>query len=181
MLIERHEKPKPPPPARVPFSGPKPALPMIQLPIFRVKMADLEQYLFKVYRTEEFDFLGAAGLKAGECPEYVVQAALPAAGECVRKAEYIRGGGYSKNVPLILNVLCIDGFIPSGKYVIDTHPQPKPFAVYTALMKQRLDGTDPDCVAFKKAYQHDREFTKRAERLDKAVAEAVQREQELIR
>ena len=151
---------------------------MIRLPIFRVKMADLERYVFKVFRMDEFDFLGAAGLKAGECPEYIVQAKLPEANEYIRKASHIRSGGYSKNVPLILNILCVDGYIPAGKYVIDTHPQPKPIAVYTALMKQRLDGTDPDCVAFKRAYQHDREFTRRAERLDKAVAEAVKREQE---
>ena len=73
-LIRRPQKPRPP---RQPPAGPRPALPMIQLPIFRVKSRDLEDYLFQVYRISGFDFLLATGMKAGECPEYAVQATLP--------------------------------------------------------------------------------------------------------
>ncbi len=178
MLIERPEKPRPP---RRPPSGPKPALPMFQLPIFRVKMADFESYLRKVYRTEEFDFLVAAGIVEGECPEYTVQAALPAASEYVRKAEDVRNGRRTRNVPLVLNVLCIDGYIPAGKYIIDSHPQPRSIDVYTSLIKTRLDPDDPDCVAFKNARLDDRLFMSQAATLDKMVTEAVQAEKDLLK
>lgn len=188
MLIDRQPKTPPPrqppprqPPPRRQHTGPKPVLPMVQLPIFRVKMADFEDFLHQAYGTEEFEFLVAAGIVAGECPEYIVRASIPEAHDYQRKADHIRNGGFSRNIPLILNVLCIDGLIPVGKYTIDTHPQPTTIAVYTALMKVKLDGNDPDCIAFKRAYRHDGEFLKRAERLDKAVAEAVQREQDNLR
>jgi hypothetical protein len=154
---------------------------MYQLPIFRVKMADFELYLRKVYRTEDFDFLVAAGLTAGECPEYTVQARLPEAGEYVRKAADIRDGRRSRNVPLLLNVLCIDGYRPAGKYVIDTHPQPRAIDVYTLLIKTRLDPDDPDCVAFKSARLGDKLFTSQAATLDKMVREAVQAEKDLLK
>ena len=72
-LIDRPEPLRRP---RQPPTGPKPVLPMVQLPIFRVKARHLEDYLYEVYRMGEFDFLLAAGLKAGECPEYIVQAKL---------------------------------------------------------------------------------------------------------
>ena len=50
----------------------KPALPMIQLPVYRVKQRHLEAYLASVYRMDSFDFLLAAGATPGMCPEYLV-------------------------------------------------------------------------------------------------------------
>lgn len=41
---------------------------MAQLPIFRVHYRQLEEYLAKFYRMENFDFLGAAGAGAGLVP-----------------------------------------------------------------------------------------------------------------
>ena len=41
--------------------GQKPVLPMIQLPIYRVKQRHLEVYVATVYRMDDFDFLMAAG------------------------------------------------------------------------------------------------------------------------
>ena len=176
-LIRRPQKPRPPcrPPA-----GPRPALPMIQLPIFRVKSRDLEDYLFQVYRISGFDFLLATGMKAGECPEYAVQATLPQGPDSGRRAEEIRSGRRTRNVPLILNVLCFDGYIPAGRYLVSTRPEPKPIDVYTALMKSRLDVLDPDCVAFKEAHRSDRTFMAQAVVVDKMVEDAVKQEQELL-
>ena len=54
-----------PPPAQPPRTGPKPTLKMVQLPVFRVRQRHLEEYLMKVYRMEDFDFLLAAGCTAG--------------------------------------------------------------------------------------------------------------------
>ena len=182
-LIDRHEKPRAP---RPPRSGPKPTLPMAQLPIFRVQMGDLEDYLYEVYRMGGFDFLLAAGLTQGECPEYIVQAALPASITCVRQAADIRQGRRTKNVALLLNVLCIDGFIPAGKYIIDTHVRPMPIDVYTSLVKARLAAYDLDClqdpqiVAFKEANRNNKTFMSQAVEVDAIAAEVVANERELL-
>jgi len=40
--------------------------------------------------------------------------------------------GSGRKLGLILNVLCVDGFIPKGKYVIDTSAPPNPIVRYTA-------------------------------------------------
>ena len=53
-------------------SGQKPVLPMIQLPIYRVKQRHLEVYVATVYRMDDFDFLMAAGATPGMCVEYLV-------------------------------------------------------------------------------------------------------------
>jgi len=182
-LIERLEKPRPPRPAR---SGPRPKLAMTQLPIFRVKSADLEDYLHEVFRTRDFKFLFAAGVAQGECPEYVVQPALPASHAYVHQANDIRAGRRSRNVALILNVLCLDGFIPAGKYIIDTHPQPRAIDVYTSMVKARLAAHDldclrnPACLAFKEGRREDRRFMTQAAEVDKVAEEVIAREREVL-
>ena len=155
---------------------PRPILPMIQLPIYRVKQRHLEAYLAKVYRMDGFDFLLAAGATPGMCPEYHVSPALPPAFGAQQEADRIRRGHRSRNVPLILNVLCADGFIPAGRYTIDTHPEPPPAQVYRALLMKTGDPNDPRCAAFKREHRHERAFTQLAAQMDKAVLEA-QREQ----
>jgi hypothetical protein len=102
------------PPTKTPAAGPKPILEMVQLPIFRVHYRRLEEYLAKVYRMEGFDFLLASGAAPGLVPEYGVNAALPPSEDAWRRADAIRAGRRTRDVPLILNVLCIDGFIPAG-------------------------------------------------------------------
>ena len=63
-------------PATPPAAGPRPVLEMVQLPIFRVHYRRLEEYLAKVYRMEDFDFLRATGAGPGLVPEYAVSPAL---------------------------------------------------------------------------------------------------------
>jgi hypothetical protein len=122
--MRRHfhrEKPPPKPPG-----GPKPVLEMVQLPIFRVHYRRLEEYLAKVYRMEGFDFLLASGAVPGLIPEYAVSPTLPPAQDAHDRADAIRSGRRTRDVALILNVLCRDGFIPAGRYIIDTRPKPSP-------------------------------------------------------
>jgi len=65
------------PPAKAPAAAdPKPILPMVQLPIFRVHYRRLEEYLVKVYRKEGFDFLRATGAGPRLVPEYAVNPTL---------------------------------------------------------------------------------------------------------
>ena len=164
------------PPAKNPAAGPKPVLPMVQLAIFRVHYRRLEEYLAKVYRMEDFDFLRATGAGPGLVPEYAVSPALPPALDAARQAEAIRAGRRTQNVSLILNVLCIDGYIPAGKYIIDTRPEPSPAQVYQTLLIETGDPNHLRCVAFKREHHHERAFAQLAAQMDKAVLEA-QREQ----
>ncbi len=163
---------RPRPPVTLPRqTGSKPALPMVQLPIYRVKQRHLEAYLAKVYRMEKFDFLLAAGATPGMCPEYRVSPALPPAWSAQQEADRIRRGHPSRNVGLILNVLCLDGHIPAGAYTIDTHPEPPPGQVYRALLVKTEDPNHPDCVDFKRAHRQDKPFTQLAARMDTVVLE----------
>ena len=52
-------------PATPPAAAPRPVLEMVQQPIFRVHYRRLEEYLAKVYRMEDFDFLRATGRRTG--------------------------------------------------------------------------------------------------------------------
>ncbi len=170
----RHHERRPPSLPRQ--NGPKPVLPMIQLPIYRVKQRCLEAYLARVYRMDAFDFLLAAGVTPGMCPEYLVGPALPPAMSARQEADRIRQGRRSRNVGLILNVLCLDGYIPGGRYTVDTHPEPPPGQVYRALLIETGDPNHPRCAAFKREHRHERAFTQLAARMDTAVL-AAQREQ----
>jgi hypothetical protein len=149
----------------------KPTLTMLHLPHYRVKQRHLEAYLSKVYRMEGWDFLLASGATPGLCVEYQVNPAIPPAGNFRHDADNIRRGHRSRNVPLILNVLCLDGYIPAGTYIIDTHPEPPPGQVYRALLMRTEDPSHPACVAFKRAHQHSRGFMQAAVQMEKAVRE----------
>ena len=165
------------PPAKAPAAGPKPTLPMVQLPIFRVRYRRLEEYLVKVYGMEGFDFLRATGAGPGLVPEYAVGPALPPALDAARQADAIRAGRRTQNVSLILNVLCIDGYIPAGKYIIDTRPEPPPIDQYRALLRRTGTPEAKECSAFRGAHQGDRTFIRLAAEIDTAVLNALREQQ----
>ena len=152
--------------------GQKPVLPMVQLPIYRVRQRHLEAYLATVYRMDDFDFLMAAGATPGMGVEYAVSPTLPPAGTAVEDADRIRRGRRTRNVGLILNVLCIDGYIPAGKYIIDTRPEPPPAQVYRALLEKTGNPTHPECMAFKREHRQNRTFTQLAAQMDKTILES---------
>ena len=153
-------------------SGQKPVLPMIQLPIYRVKQRHLEAYLASVYRMEGFDFLLAAGATSGMCVEYLVSPTLPPAVTALEEADRIRRGRRTRNIGLILNVLCLDGYIPAGKYIIDTHLEPSPEKVYQGLLQRTGDPTHAECVAFKREHRQNRKFMQVAAEMDKTLLES---------
>lgn len=152
-------------------TGPKPVLPMVQLPIYRVKQQHLEAYLAQVYQMEDFDFRTASGATPGMCPEYSVSSTLPSTWNTKESADHIRRGHRTMNVALILNVLCVDGYIPTGRYIIDTHPEQPPAQVYRNMLMQTEDPNHPMCIAFKHKHEHDRVFTQQAIQLDRMVTE----------
>jgi len=171
-MLDRHRVK---PPRQWPANTPKPALPMFQLPIFRVHYYDLEAYLARVYRMEGFDFFLATAAH-GICPEYTVQAALPPSQDAYDRAHSIRNGQLTKNVSLILNVLCVDGFIPAGRYIIDTREKTDPIDTYKALLRKTLNPLHPDCIQHKNRYRHNREFRRMATQLDQSLDKWLQDE-----
>ena len=165
-----------PQPAQPPRTEPKPALEMLQLPVFRVRRQP-EEYLMQVYRMEDFDFLLAVGCTPGAIVEYNVQAAIPPSPDAARQADNIRRGQRTRNVPLILNVLCLDGYIPAGQHIIDTPPEVPVINQYRALLQRTGDPLAPRCLAFKEAHSREKLLTQQAAQLDKMVFDMPKKRQ----
>jgi hypothetical protein len=123
--IIRRNRPRPEPVLKLlPVADPKPKLEMLVIPVFRVKYKVLEAYIAAVYHFE-FDFLFATGQIEGQCPEYTVTGKLESI-TWKQRAHELRCGQRTRDITLILTVLAHDGFIPKGRYTIDTHGEPKP-------------------------------------------------------
>lgn len=105
----------------LPVPDPKPKLEMTTIPVFRVKRRALEAYISLIYRFE-FDFLLAVGQVEGMNVEYAIDGEL-SSDAWMQRAHDLRCGRRTRDVYLILTVLARDGFIPKGRYVIDTHPE----------------------------------------------------------
>jgi hypothetical protein len=76
-------------------------------------------------------------------------------------------------VPLILNVLCLDGLIPAGKYIIDTRPEASPIDQYRALLRKTGNPLSAECIAFRDAHRQDRVLTRLASQIDTAMLNAL--------
>jgi hypothetical protein len=143
---------------KTPAAGSSPSLEMTQLLIFRVHYRRLEEYLAKVYRMEGFDFLLASGMAPGLVPEYAASPTLPLSADARRRADAIRTGRRTRDVPLILNVLCLDGLIPAGKYIVDTRPEPTILDQYRSLLRKTGTPESEECRAFRRTHQGDKAF-----------------------
>jgi hypothetical protein len=176
MLIRRHRY-QPREPWKWPEDKPKPKLPAIHLPHFRVHYADLEKYLETVYKMRDFSFFRATGFAPGLIPEYAVTGELPPAWESKNKAERIRHGQRTSDMLLILNVLCLDGFIPAGRYMVDTKPRRPAIDVYQALLEKHRDPQARECVQFRERHRGNPGFVKRAAVLDNAVSDWLRKQQ----
>ncbi|MFA6364707.1 hypothetical protein [Methanoregula sp.] len=99
-------------------TDPKPKLKAVIIPVFRVKYQDLEEYIRQVFGFE-FDLLFNTGTVNGLCLEYQVRGDGPQITS--QQANDLRRGRHNRNLPLMLDVLVADGYIPAGRYIIDTH------------------------------------------------------------
>jgi hypothetical protein len=162
-MLRRKRAPKP----LEPWKGPKPKLQMQVAYLCRVHYLDLQVYLAKVYRMRDYDLLESTGA-IGVFPEYLVTGKLPAASNVDQQANDIRRGRRTRDLGFILNVLCADGFIPVGQYVIDTRFPPNLIKAYTDLLNRHHDPKHPECMAFKRKYRNP-EFLRRAKDLDRIV------------
>jgi len=124
-------------------------------------------------RRDTFDFLLASGAAPGLVPEYAVSSTLPPSEDARRRADAIRAGRRTRDVPLILNVLCLDGLIPAGKYIIDTWPEPTIIDQYRALLRRTGTPESRECIAFRQAKKGDKAFIRLADEIDMAVLNAL--------
>jgi len=66
-------------------------------------------------------------------------------------------------------VLCLDGFIPAGKYTIDTRPEPTILDQYRSLLRKTGTPESEECRAFRRAHQGDKAFIRLAAEIDTEV------------
>jgi len=154
-------------------TGPKPKLEMEQLPIFRVHCRKLEAYFCQVFHWDNFDFLMATGTTPGLAPEYRVGTPLSPGGDAARRASMLRSGRQTREVALILSVLCTDGYIPAGTYTVDTRPETPPLEIYKALLRKTGTPESKECREFRAAHRHDRDFTRTAAGIDTQVLQTL--------
>ncbi len=173
-MLHRSRPPKPKPTPV--WKGPKPKLPMGVTLTCRVHYKDLADYLAQILKMKDYNILLASGATNGMCPEYRVNGVLGIASNIQQQANNVRQGRRTRNLGLILNVLCLDEFIPKGLYVIDTRKRPGPVEEYTKLLNETRDPRHAKCVAFKKKHQKNKVLIERAHTLDTAVRR-LQREE----
>lgn len=118
-----------------------------------------------------------------ELPHFVVAALLAAVvGDLghVAQAERIGRLGHAQRTSdmlLILNVLCLDGFIPAGRYMVDTKLRRPAIEVYQALLEKHRDPQARECVQFRERHRGNPGFVKRAAVLDNAVSDWLRKQQ----
>ena len=143
-------------------------------PFRRVHYQTLETYLIQVYRFTKFSVLKAAGISHGVYPEYRIEAEIPP--HLQAKAKRIRAGTHCGNLGLALTVLCADGHIPAGLYVIDTRRKPDPIEAYKHLLQQTHDPIHPECVRFKEKHRNVPRFREGVGVIDRALVEWLKKE-----
>ena len=74
-------------------------------------------------------------------------------------------------------MLCLDGFIPAGKYIIDTRPEPSAIDQYRALLRQTGTPESKECIAFRRAHHGDKTFTRLAAEIDATALNALRKQQ----
>ncbi len=173
----RRRRYHPPKPIQA-WKGPKPQLSMLVSFACRVHFRVLEAYLAKVYKMRDYDVRLATGAQGGMVPEFSVTGELPPAANMGQQADNIRRGRRTRDLGLILNVLCIDGFIPVGTYTIDTTEDQTPIHTYAELLNRNYDPLHPACIALKEKHRHDKDFMKRAKALELLVREAKRKAEE---
>jgi len=142
---------------------------MKMIPICRVHFKDLEAYLAKVYRMQDYDIRRATGARADMTPEFIVTGILPAGMK--QQMDNIRRGRKTRSVGLILNVLCIDGFIPAGKYVIDMSERVKPLDQYREALYRTQDPLSVECLKIREKHKKDRKFIQQIAVLNRKISE----------
>jgi hypothetical protein len=126
----------------------------------------------------DYDVRLATGARGGMVPEFTVTGELPPAANMCQQTDNIRRGRLTRDLGLILNVLCVDGFIPVGTYTIDTTEDQTPIHTYSELLNRNYDPLHPACISLKEKHKHDKDFMRLAKELERLVLEAKRQAEE---
>lgn len=170
---------RPPKPIK-PWKGPKPKLEMLVTRHFRVHFRTLEAYLATVLKMRDYDIRLATGAKCGMTPEFVVTGILPPANTMGQQVFDIRQGRKTRRLGLILDLLCSDGFIPVGIYIIDMTEGDEPFEAYRKILNECHDPLDPECLKIKSDNRRDSKFIKQVKILDKRIIELKRAQEQQV-
>ena len=160
-----------------PWIGPKPSLRMTIIPHCRVHFHDLEAYIMKVFKIKNYDVRNATGARGAMTPEFAVTGILPPANNIEQQVFDIRQGFSTRNLGLILNILCLDGFIQAGIYVIDMTGEGDPVEEYRKVLNDNHDLLDPRCLKIKEANRGNRTFAKQVKVLDQQLIKLKQEQE----
>lgn len=160
--LRRSRRSKPP----KAWLGPKPVLPMITLPVYIIHYRDLEVYLQTVFKMDGYQVKLATGARGDMTPEFNVTGCLPTVTNLCQLVDNIRRGRHTRNLGLILDILCQDGFIMVGKYIINMTEIPSQIEKYTEMLNRSQDCSHPMCIAIKEANRGDVKFNRQVKILD---------------
>lgn len=170
-------RPLPPLKPIQPWEGPKPDLKMVVTPTCRVKSGDLEHYIQKVFKIKGFDIAKATGARGDMSPEFLVTGVLPPANNIRQQVENIRRGHETRRLGLILDILCMDGFIPNGIYVIDIERHESPLEEYLRIVNETHDKDDHRCIELRRIHARDKNFRKRVKTIDQKLSQLLEGKQ----
>ncbi len=161
---------RPPKPIK-PWKGPKPKLERSVIPHFRVHFRTLEDYLATTLKMRDYDIKLATGAKCEMTPEFVVTGALPPANTMGQQVLDIRRGRKTRRLGLILDLLCSDGFIPAGVYIIDMTESDEPLEEYRRILNKCHNPLDPECLKIKSENKRNPKFMKQVAILGRKINE----------
>lgn len=157
-----------------PWEGPKPTLEMKVTPTCRVKSRDLEHYIQKVFNIKGFDIAKATGARSDMAPEFLVTGVLSLANNIRQQVENIRRGRETHRLGLILDILCMDGFIQKGIYVIEIERRESPIEAYMRVLNETHDKDDQRCRELKRVHARDKEFRERVKIIDQKLSQLLE-------
>lgn len=148
------------------WKGPKPQLPMVTVPVYIVYYRDLEAYLQTVFKMDRYSIRSETGARGDMTPEIDVTGHMPNVPNLCQLVDNIRRGRRTRNLGLILDILCQDGFIPAGKYIINMVEMLSPIKRYTEALNKSQDCLHPVCIAIKAKNLGDVKFNRQVKLLD---------------
>ena len=147
--------------------SPRPKLPVIaRPPFFRVHYLALERHLSRI-QAPQLPRVGSRRSQPRALSRIPHKREIPA--EWRSLTNRIRTGAPSTDLWLVLTMLCVDGDIPSGWYVIDTKRLRTPLSVYRETLQRTLDPLHHECVQLKERHRNNAHFRKAARIIDRSL------------
>jgi hypothetical protein len=134
----------------------------------------LEAYIYKVFKIRDFDIAKATGARGDMSPEFHVTGVLPPANNIRQQVENVRRGRENRRLWLILDILCMDGFIPRGLYIVNIEQRESPVDEYLRIVNETHDKDGFRCRELKRVHAKDKDFLIKINSIDKQLARLLE-------